>query len=80
MALLLLLFLAFIALPGLWAVPLRVNEAACIQRTAFPFVGITDALKAVTALGKLHLSFSPQVLFALLHESHRAPHPRGGTS
>lgn len=57
MALLLCLFPAHTALPGLWAVPLRVKGAACIQRAAFAFEGITDVLKSCSSLGKITLTF-----------------------
>lgn len=72
----LLLFPACTALPGLWAVPLRGNGAACIQRTALPFVGITDEFKSCSNLGKITFTSSPQVLFALLHQN-QSPSPEG---
>lgn len=53
----LLLFPACTALPGLWAVPLRVNGAACVQRTALPFMGITDEFKSCSSLGKITFTF-----------------------
>lgn len=59
------------ALPGLWAVPLRVNGAAYIQRTAFPFVGVTDEFKSCSSLGKIIFTFFPPSFVC---------YPRGSTS